>query len=385
MSGFGFPKTPTPQETAGLAWAARLEEEARRFLDSPRNAIGGRFSEKAFDYPIFGYASAADPLWTQVLNHGAGMAHWPPLTAFLEGRAKIEPRAKLAWPSHADLTVVVFALPQTEATMADQRRAKAEPAERWLRSRFAHDRVIGELTEHLRVFLESQGVEASVPESARTWKSFPHPDFQITSMWSHRHAAFVTGLGTFGLSDGLITKIGKAHRLGSLVCRLRIPPTPRAYAGPYDHCLHFAGRKCGVCVRRCPAGALSLEGGHDKTLCQNYLNFVGAQVHKYGPFDIRGAYGCGLCQSAVPCERGLPAGLPEDLRQRGVRTADWLAVHAELQREAWATARQKEDDEARRKAAGKRRKKPAADKKAPAKPAASPAKTTKTAPKTATP
>ena len=43
------------------------------------------------------------------------------------------------------------------------------------------------------------------------------PDLGIASKWSHRHAAFAAGLGTFGLSDGFISEKGKAIRITSMV------------------------------------------------------------------------------------------------------------------------------------------------------------------------
>ena len=38
----------------------------------------------------------------------------------------------------------------------------------------------------------------------------------MASTWSERHVAYVSGLGTFGLSGGLITAKGQAVRLGSV-------------------------------------------------------------------------------------------------------------------------------------------------------------------------
>jgi hypothetical protein len=50
-------------------------------------------------------------------------------------------------------------------------------------------------------------------------------------------------------------------------------------------------------------GALS-ENGHDKIKCYNHLKPVTADYVKseYG-FD---GYGCGLCQTKVPCESKIP-------------------------------------------------------------------------------
>jgi hypothetical protein len=58
-----------------------------------------------------------------------------------------------------------------------------------------------------------------------------------------------------------------------------------------------------VCARRCPVGSIS-EEGRDKEVCATHLKPVSEEFVKreYG-FD---GYGCGLCQTGVPCESGIP-------------------------------------------------------------------------------
>jgi len=134
------------------------------------------------------------------------------------------------------------------------------------------------------------------------WQSTDSPRYVYASTWSERHAAYACGLGTFGLCDGLITPLGKAVRVGSVVARLEVPPTPRPYSDHRAYCLFFAQGTCGECIARCPAGAIS-EAGHDKVKCRDHLNRTRAFVGEHYGFD---GYGCGLCQTGVPCESGVP-------------------------------------------------------------------------------
>ena len=60
---------------------------------------------------------------------------------------------------------------------------------------------------------------------------------------------------------------------------------------------------CGECIDRCPTGALS-EEGHDKGLCKAYLAEV-TRPHVQNVYKFSG-YGCGLCQTGVPCESEIP-------------------------------------------------------------------------------
>lgn len=58
-----------------------------------------------------------------------------------------------------------------------------------------------------------------------------------------------------------------------------------------------------ACAKRCPVGAIT-ENGHDKVKCWDYAGGTCARYVEER-FGIKG-YGCGLCQTGVPCESGIP-------------------------------------------------------------------------------
>lgn len=116
----------------------------------------------------------------------------------------------------------------------------------------------------------------------------------------------MAGLGTFGLSDGLITRAGKAIRAGSAVVDARLEPTPRRYTGHHDWCAYYANGSCGECITRCPAGAITTDG-HDKEKCKAYITTV--MEPELQPDLGERSTGCGLCQAGVRCESGVPAAL----------------------------------------------------------------------------
>lgn len=113
------------------------------------------------------------------------------------------------------------------------------------------------------------------------------------SNWSERHVAFIAGLGTLSLNRSLITRKGSAGRIGSIVSDLELPVTPRYYTEVEENCSH-----CGACIHRCPPQAIN-ENGKDHAVCAAYLDGV---LQRFAP-----RYGCGKCQTAVPCEEGIPA------------------------------------------------------------------------------
>jgi len=274
-----------------------LVEKANAFMAGPDNDIHlPGTHEPAFDLPLIAFAAGDDPLWNDFKEH-VGPFHWTPQEAFALGYPDV-----VVNPS--ELAVMVWILPQTEATLRDHRKEKELPAERWARSRvFGEEFVNNGLRRYMLKELHACGVQAVAPFILDAWKGMPSEAYVYASTWSERHAAYAAGLGTFGLCDGLITPKGKAMRAGSLVVRLSIPITPRPYTNFREYCLFFNSGICGVCMKRCPANALSPQG-HDKRVCKAYLDEVTTPyVTNELKFD---GYGCGLCQVGVPCERRIP-------------------------------------------------------------------------------
>ena len=142
-------------------------------------------------------------------------------------------------------------------------------------------------------FLNSLGGEAVAPGLDSRFKIFG-----LYSNWSERHAAYAAGLGTFGLNKSLITAAGCAGRFGSAVTSLEITPTPRPYQDHFSYCPWLTRGACGACIERCPSGAIT-EEGKDKAACSRYIDDVVKPL-----FTPR--YGCGKCQTTVPCEDRIP-------------------------------------------------------------------------------
>jgi epoxyqueuosine reductase len=288
----GFKKM-TSKEPEDLAiW---IESLIKSFImESSENSLGNKEKEKAWAEPIIGFSQGDDPLY-QKFKEDIGDFYWTPLDIF----KKTFPRLKV---SPGQLTVISWILPQTEATKADNRRQTVYPAERWARARIFGEEMNKKLHQHVVATLERSGFKAVNPMFSPFWELKTSKRYGFASTWSGRHAAYVAGLGTFGLSDGLITTKGKAMRCGSIVSLMRIPPTRRTYTNHHEFCLFYSNGTCGKCIQRCPVGAIT-EKGHDKVKCRNHLEISKSFVKDH--YDFEG-YGCGLCQTAVPCESGIP-------------------------------------------------------------------------------
>jgi epoxyqueuosine reductase QueG len=284
--------------------AAWVEDCAQSYVDrSPENHLQDPQRERAFDTPLIGFAAGNDPLFDAYKEH-VGPFHWTPLELF-----------EKSFPNHAatadSLTVICWILPQTRATKKANRREDRFPAERWTRARTYGEAFNAKLRHHMVVSLRGAGIAAVAPMLSPHWERRESPQHGYASTWSERHAAYACGLGTFGLSDGLITPLGKAIRVGSVVADVRIQPSPRPYDDHHAYCLFHAKGICGKCMQRCPAGAIT-AAGHDKVRCKAYIRqetmpFVKAH---YG-FEGKG---CGLCQTGVPCESLIPLREEKDRR-----------------------------------------------------------------------
>lgn len=242
-----------------------------------------------FEPPLVAFASADDN-WFETFKSLIGPDHWTPQEAL-----------NLADKTATAKTVISFVLPVAQIAREENRRETKKPGYHWARTRSFGDQALQNVRNQLARFLQEQGHPAVAPFMLDDYgKSLQ----RLQSRWSERHVAFVAGLGTFGLSGGLITERGVAHRLGSVVTQWETKPTARPYGDdPTAWCL-----KCGKCARRCPADSIGkslLE--RDKQKCLDYQkNLFPAQtrLETYGWMDF--GIGCGLCQTDVPCEFKRP-------------------------------------------------------------------------------
>ncbi len=239
---------------------------------------------KIFEEPIMAFASADDEYFT-LFKEPAGIGNH-----FMLPQEWL-PQSK---------TVISFFLPYSEAVKQGNEREQLWPSAEWLHGRIEGQSFLSKLCSHLQSELINAGYDSLVPSlDERFWskrgfnRDSPHPEASFTSTWSERHVAFVCGLGTFGLSKGLITSKGIAGRFGSIVTELSLSPDSRAYEKVDEYCT-----RCGACVKKCPVHAISLETGKNHVICADFLDKT---AERYRP-----RYGCGRCQTGVPCESRIP-------------------------------------------------------------------------------
>ncbi len=242
---------------------------------------------KLFEAPLVGIGSANDILFLKFKEKGV-IGPWfmrPP-----------------KWLPGAETVVSMF-FPFTEEVKSANRACTDGPSPEWLHGRIEGQAFLRNFSIMLKDSLTQSGMAACAPSAderfcsvmrGNAFQDMPGVDEQtFGSNWSERHAAFVCGLGTFGLSKGLITSKGIAGRFASVIIDQKMEPDERPYTDIYEYCT-----KCGACVRRCPVQAISIEKGKDHIPCH------GMMLKSKELYDPR--LGCGLCQTKVPCESGIP-------------------------------------------------------------------------------
>lgn len=262
-------------------------------LDPARNIItkqdaidDSMIGLQLFDEPIFGYADAKDELFSQFRDDKKITYH-----RFM---------TPCEWMEGAKSVVSIFA-PFTKEVRVSNRGGKL-PSHGWLHSRYEGQIRLRELSYYIKEEIEKAGYNCVVPGTdSRIEVAIGHNDIKHREIlnsdygcnWSERHVAFASGLGTFGLSRGLITRKGMAGRFASAICDIEFEPTERKYTGIYDYCT-----MCGACIRKCPVETISFDEGKGHEKCSRYLEEV---REKFSP-----RYACGKCQVGVPCESGIP-------------------------------------------------------------------------------
>lgn len=232
------------------------------------------FTETKWRGPLIGFASVEDPLFLK-LKEWVRPSHALP--------QDLLPAAK---------TVMAYFLPFKTKIQKENAREGFYPARSWAVAYIETNRLIQDLNNHLKNFLENAGYQ-----TVSTPATHNYDQAILLSDWSHRHVAYIAGLGRFGLNRWLITEKGCCGRLGSLVTEASFSPTPRPNQ---EFCLYFAGSECSVCIDRCIYEALYLDR-FDRHACNQHLLKNDAYFSDLDISDVCGKCGCGL-----PCSTSNP-------------------------------------------------------------------------------
>lgn len=277
------------------AW---IRNEVESYLERDEgNRLSRLDGSPIFQNPLIGFVSGSDSIFPR-LKGVIGDFHLTPQEVMEYGAKE----RGVPIPDKMEVGVISYVLPISTETKDENADIDKRPSERWSHTRLFGEEFNKKLSTHLVSLLEDQGYLAVAPETVdELFATFDEERVGKTSNWSQRHIAYAAGLGTFGLSDGLITARGKAHRAGSVVVGYPLD-SPSERKGLHDYCLFYRDKSCMACAKRCPVGAIT-EEGHNKERCAKFVFGQEDFVNENYGIDI---YGCGLCQTGVPCGSEIP-------------------------------------------------------------------------------
>ena len=238
-------------------------------------AINKHSEDTGWKEPLVAYARADDPLFA-MLKQVISPTHALPRDFLAEAR-----------------TVITYFLPFTDKVVESNKTGRFS-SRTWALAYIETNQLIGVINQHLQEQLIEQGYKAVFVPATHNFNQKT-----LLSDWSHRSAAYIAGLGTFGLNHMLITESGCCGRVGSLVTNLKLTPTPRYNR---ELCLHKAEGSCGRCAEKCVNDALSIEGLGKHKCYEMCLINAGQLSDLESIADV-----CGKCLVGVPCSVAAPS------------------------------------------------------------------------------
>jgi epoxyqueuosine reductase QueG len=218
--------------------------------------------------PLIAFAAADDPLF-ELLKTVVGPTHATP--------ADLLPSAR---------TVIVYFLPFHQEIPKSNRNGK-DASPKWADAYVQTNQLIINLNHHLATFFQQSGFRSKLLPPTHNFDTK-----SLISDWSHKHVAYIAGLGNFGFHHQLITAKGCCGRLGSLITEAPLTKTERPEMA---FCLNRFDNSCRICQQRCPVGALT-ESGLNRQDCYQVLLHNAARYSDLGLAEV-----CGKCASVVPC------------------------------------------------------------------------------------
>lgn len=184
-------------------------------------------------------------------------------------------------------SVISYFVPFTKEVVLSPKESKAESAI-WGESYVVINEYFAHINNVICSYLEEAGYSAHTIPATHTY----NPK-DMKSMWSHRSAAAIAGLGTFGANRMLITEKGSGGRFCTV---LTSAPLKCKKHAPVNRCSYINNGSCGLCFEICPADALRPDK-INRFACQAETIKNGKSLEA---MNLHNADTCGKCISICP-------------------------------------------------------------------------------------
>ena len=246
------------------------DELAALIIDTIHHTIQQSDQITSYRSPIIGFLSADDPDFAN-LEQLAGGSHLMPEELLPEARS-----------------VVSFFLPFDPEIVYANQQDKEKPARQWALAYQETNALIGAINSGLIEVLGEHGVKAAAESATGNFS-----EAKLRGSWSHKSIAVMSGIGSFGLHQMVITDAGCCGRFGSLVLAAELPVNKPSHK---ERCEYFDLGTCKECVLVCPAQALDEEKPFDRWACRQQLTRNSQDFLDFGKVTV-----CGKCAVMGPC------------------------------------------------------------------------------------
>lgn len=191
-------------------------------------------------------------------------------------------------------TVVTYFIPFNDDIVKSNINDRYSSKE-WSIAYIETNKLILDLNTFIKAELEKLGFNSNIIPATHNFDTK-----KLISDWSHRHAAVIAGLGTFGINNMLITDKGCCGRVGSFITNMKLEFTQKKKT---ENCLYKSMNICRKCVDKCVNDSLKIDS-FDRHKCYE-MCLINDKFHSdLGIVDV-----CGKCLVGLPCSEKNPSNI----------------------------------------------------------------------------
>jgi epoxyqueuosine reductase QueG len=190
-------------------------------------------------------------------------------------------------------SIIVFFLPFKE-NIIDSNNNGTTASKEWVNAYIKTNNLIKKINDDIEFLMMQNGYKAGKIPATHNFDVN-----KLISNWSHRHIAYLAGMGTFGINNMLITKNGCCGRFGSIIINYKFNEYKEINI-PKEKCLNKKNGSCGICQKKCVTNAYE-NGKFNRFNCHKQCMENGEHYKYLGHADV-----CGKCVVGLPCSTREP-------------------------------------------------------------------------------
>jgi epoxyqueuosine reductase QueG len=190
-------------------------------------------------------------------------------------------------------SIISFFIPFQEFIIKNNIKGKFA-SEEWAMAYIKTNDLIKQINDDIETLMDKNGYKTGKIPATHHFD-----EKKLISNWSHRHIAYIAGIGTFGINNMLITRNGCCGRFGSIIINYEFNEY-KVIPKIKDKCLNKLNGTCGLCQKKCIVNSFE-NNCYNRNKCYEQC-LKNAEFHKkIGYADV-----CGKCVVGLPCSTKEP-------------------------------------------------------------------------------